>query len=47
MLTLLTVKTEPHSRWSVERELRRRVLEAIAAAGIVLPTPGQIQPRAT
>lgn len=42
MTVVLTAKTEPHSRWSVEREVRRRVVEALAQIGIGLPAP---QPR--
>lgn len=37
MAVVLTVKTEPHSRWSVDRELRRRAKEALDEAGVALP----------
>lgn len=35
----LVVKTEPSQQWSVERELRLRLKEALDAAGIEIPFP--------
>jgi len=35
----LAVKTEPSQQWSVERELRLRLKEALDAAGIEIPFP--------
>ncbi len=37
----LVVKTEPSMQWSVERELRLRVKEALDEAGIEIPFPQQ------
>ncbi len=37
----LVVKTEPSMQWSVERELRLRVKEALDVAGIEIPFPQQ------
>ncbi len=37
----LVVKTEPSMQWSVERELRLRLKEALDAAGIEIPFPQQ------
>jgi small-conductance mechanosensitive channel len=35
----LVVKTVPASQWSVERELRLRIKEALDAAGVEIPYP--------
>ena len=37
----LAVKTEPSMQWSVEREIRLRVKEALDEAGIEIPFPQQ------
>lgn len=39
MMMELTVKTEPHERWAVSRELHRRVKLALEQAGISLLEP--------
>lgn len=41
MVVQLTVKTDPHSRWSVGRELRKRAKEALDQAGVALPLEGR------
>jgi small conductance mechanosensitive channel len=37
----LVVKTEPSQQWTVERELRLRIKEALDEAGIEIPFPQQ------
>ncbi len=37
MLVEISVRTEPHSRWAVAREIRSRMMLALDAAGIGLP----------
>lgn len=41
MVALIVAKTEPHARWAVDRELRRRIKIALDEAGIDLPRTSQ------